>query len=91
MDICIHFPEAAMPTTPTDKEDDNRRCFDESVPIAKNFNKKEAQKAQKRLKALNSPLAQKLDSVIAGRVIEAGKQEIRKKIPKVPKVPGLPF
>ncbi|MEO6589854.1 MAG: tetratricopeptide repeat protein, partial [Pyrinomonadaceae bacterium] len=50
----------------------------------KRGNKKEAQKAQKRLKILNPALAQKLDNVIAGRIIEEGKQKIKNKIPKIP-------
>ena len=50
----------------------------------KRGNKKEAKKAQQRLKTLNPALAQKLDNVIAGRLIEEGKRKIRNKIPRIP-------
>lgn len=50
----------------------------------KRGNKKEAKKAQDKLRKLNPALAQKLDNVIAGRLIEEGKQKIKSKIPRFP-------
>lgn len=50
----------------------------------KRGNKKAAKKAQERLKKLDPALAQRLDNVIAGRLIDAGKQKIRNKIPRLP-------
>lgn len=49
--------------------------------------KKGAQKTQERLKKLNPALANQLGTILAGKAIEAGKQEIRKKI----RVPRIPF
>ena len=43
--------------------------------------KKGAKKTQDRLKKLNPALAEQLGNVIAGKLIEAGTQEIKKKIP----------
>jgi tetratricopeptide (TPR) repeat protein len=49
--------------------------------------KKGAKNTQARLKKLNPALADQLGSVIAGKVIDAGKQKIREKI----RIPGIPF
>jgi tetratricopeptide (TPR) repeat protein len=43
--------------------------------------KKGAQKTQARLKTLNPALADQLGNVIAGKLVEAGTKEIKKKIP----------
>jgi tetratricopeptide (TPR) repeat protein len=43
--------------------------------------KKGAKKTQDRLKKLNPALAEQLGNVIAGKLIEAGTQEIKKKVP----------
>jgi superkiller protein 3 len=51
-------------------------------------NKKEAKRIQARLNQLNPALAQKLDNVIAGKIVDETKRQIRRKIPKIP---GLPF
>lgn len=51
--------------------------------------KKGAKKTQERLKKLNPALAEQLGNVIAGKIIEAGTQEIRKKVPV--SVPRIPF
>ena len=40
-----------------------------------------------RLKKLDPTLAAQLDNIIAGRVIDATKQKIEQKIPKVPRIP----
>lgn len=49
--------------------------------------KKGAKKTQDKLKKLNPELANLLGNVIAGKLIDAGKNEIKKKI----KIPGIPF
>jgi tetratricopeptide (TPR) repeat protein len=49
--------------------------------------KKGAKKTQDRLRRLNPALADQLGSIIAGKIIEAGTNEIRKKI----KIPGFPY
>ena len=49
--------------------------------------KKAAKKTQDRLKRLNPALAEQLGSIIAGKIIEAGTNEIKKKI----KIPGFPY
>jgi len=49
--------------------------------------KKGAKKTQDRLKRLDPGLADRLGNVIAGRLIDAGTNEIRKKI----KIPGFPY
>lgn len=49
--------------------------------------KKGAKKTQDRLKKLNPELANLLGNVIAGKLIDAGKNELKKKI----KIPGIPF
>jgi tetratricopeptide (TPR) repeat protein len=49
--------------------------------------KKGAKKTQDRLRRLNPALADQLGSIIAGKIIEAGTNEIRKKI----KIPGIPY
>ncbi|MBK8464610.1 MAG: tetratricopeptide repeat protein [Chloracidobacterium sp.] len=51
-------------------------------------NKKEAKKINDKLKKLDPSLAATLDSVISGKVlIDATKQKIEQKVPKVPRVP----
>jgi tetratricopeptide (TPR) repeat protein len=51
-------------------------------------NKKEAKKINDKLRKLNPALASKLDNVLSGKVvIDAAKQKIENKIPKVPKIP----
>ncbi len=50
-------------------------------------NKKEAKKINDRLRKLDPTLAATLDNVIAGRVIDATKQKIEQKVPKVPRIP----
>lgn len=50
-------------------------------------NKKEAKKINDRLKKIDPTLAARLDNVIAGRVVDAAKQKIETKIPKLPKIP----
>ncbi|MDM7924280.1 MAG: tetratricopeptide repeat protein [Pyrinomonadaceae bacterium] len=52
-----------------------------------NGDKKGAKKTQDRLKKLNPELANQLGNVIAGKVIDAGKQKIKEKI----RIPGIPF
>jgi len=49
--------------------------------------KKGAKKTQDRLKKLNPELANMLGNVIAGKLIDAGTNELKKKI----KIPGIPF
>jgi tetratricopeptide (TPR) repeat protein len=49
--------------------------------------KKGAKKTQDRLKKLDSQLAATLGNIIAGKLIEAGTNEIKKKI----RIPGIPF
>jgi tetratricopeptide (TPR) repeat protein len=49
--------------------------------------KKGAKKTQERLRKLNPALADQLGNVIAGKLIDAGTNEIKKKIP----IPRLPF
>jgi cytochrome c-type biogenesis protein CcmH/NrfG len=49
--------------------------------------KKGAKKTQERLRKLNPALANQLGSILAGKAIDAGKREIRKKIP----IPRIPF
>ena len=49
--------------------------------------KKGAKQTQARLKKLNPALADELGSIIAGKLIDAGKQKIREKI----RIPGIPF
>ena len=49
--------------------------------------KKGAKKTQDRLRKLNPTLANQLGSILAGKVIEAGTNEIRKKV----SVPRIPF
>jgi tetratricopeptide (TPR) repeat protein len=50
-------------------------------------NKKEAKKINDRLRKLDPALASQLDNVIAGRIIDATRQKIEQKIPKVPRIP----
>jgi len=51
-------------------------------------NKKEAKKINDRLKKLDPTLASQLDGIISGRVvIDAAKQKIDQKVPKVPRLP----
>ncbi len=51
-------------------------------------NKKEAKKINDKLRKLNPALASKLDNVLSGKVvIDAAKQKIENKIPKVPRIP----
>ncbi len=51
-------------------------------------NKKEAKKVNDRLKKLDPTLGATLDNVISGKVIiDATKQKIEQKVPKVPRVP----
>lgn len=51
-------------------------------------NKKEAKKINDRLKKLDPTLAARLDNVLSGKaVIDAGKQKIESKIPKIPRFP----
>jgi tetratricopeptide (TPR) repeat protein len=49
--------------------------------------KKAAKKTQERLRKLNPALADRLGNVIAGKIIDAGTNEIKKKLP----IPRLPF
>jgi tetratricopeptide (TPR) repeat protein len=49
--------------------------------------KKGAKKTQDRLKKLDSQLAMTLGNIIAGKLIEAGTNEIKKKV----RIPGIPF
>ncbi len=50
-------------------------------------NKKEAKKIHDRLAKIDPALAAKLDNVIAGRVVDAAKQKIVQKIPRIPRFP----
>ncbi len=51
-------------------------------------NKKEAKRAQDRLRKVDPKLADELGNVIAGRLIDEGKRQL---IRKLPRIPGLPF
>lgn len=51
-------------------------------------NKKEAKKVQDKLKKINPALANRLDSFFSGKAaVDAAKQKIETKIPKVPRIP----
>ncbi|MFZ1699793.1 MAG: tetratricopeptide repeat protein [Pyrinomonadaceae bacterium] len=51
-------------------------------------NKNEAKKINDKLKKIDSALASRLDNVIAGKVVDAAKDKIQKKVPiKIPKFP----
>ena len=51
-------------------------------------NKKEAKKINDKLRKLNPVLASRLDNVLSGKiVVDAAKQKIENKIPKVPRIP----
>lgn len=50
-------------------------------------NKKEARKAQERLKKIDPQMAERLGNVIAGKVIDAGINQLKRKV----RIPGLPF
>jgi tetratricopeptide (TPR) repeat protein len=47
-------------------------------------NKKEARRIQARLKQINPELAQKLDDVISGKILNETKRRILQKIPRIP-------
>ncbi|MBC7899222.1 MAG: tetratricopeptide repeat protein [Saprospiraceae bacterium] len=49
--------------------------------------KKGAKKTQDKLKKVNPDLANQLGNIIAGKLIEAGTNELKKKV----KIPGIPF
>lgn len=49
--------------------------------------KKEAKKINDRLKRIDPALAARLDSVIAGRVVDAARQKVEQKVPKIPRIP----
>ncbi len=50
-------------------------------------NKKEAKKISERLRRIDPALSLRLDNVIAGRVIDAAKQKIEQKVPRIPRFP----
>ncbi len=51
-------------------------------------NKKEAKKVNDRLRKLDPAMATRLENVLSGKaIIDAGKQKIENKIPKIPKFP----
>ena len=54
-------------------------------------NNKEAKKVNDKLRKIDPTLSARLDNVLAGRVVDAARQQVEQKVPKVPKVPKLPF
>ena len=51
-------------------------------------NKKEARKVQDRLQRLNPAMAGRLGDVLSGKIaIDAAKQKIESKVPKIPRIP----
>jgi tetratricopeptide (TPR) repeat protein len=50
-------------------------------------NKKEAKKVNERLRKIDPTLSARLDNVLAGRAIDAAKQKIEQKVPRVPRIP----
>jgi tetratricopeptide (TPR) repeat protein len=54
-------------------------------------NKKEAKKINDRLKKIDPQMAARLDNVLSGKiVVDAAKQKIDSKVPKVPRLPRFP-
>lgn len=50
-------------------------------------NKKEAKKVNDKLRKVDPALSSRLDSVIAGRIVNGATQQVRQKVPKAPRLP----
>jgi Flp pilus assembly protein TadD len=50
-------------------------------------NKKEAKKINDKLRKVDPALSSRLDSVIAGRIVNGATQQVRQKVPKAPRLP----
>jgi len=61
--------------------------FGLSEAFSASGNKKQAKKVADQLRTVDPATAAKLDNVISGKVIDAGTQKVKQKIPKVPHFP----